>query len=408
MSWRDLRLGDAIRIKHGFAFKGKFFTDSGTHIVLTPGNFHEKGGFRLRPGKDRYYSGEIPDGYILDERDLIIAMTEQGPGLLGSSALIPEGVKCLHNQRLGLVEVQDKSVLDKRFLYHLFNTKPVRAQIIGSATGTKVRHTAPERINNVTVSIPPSVDEQRRISEVISAYDELIGSNWRRIWLIEQTTRLLYEEWFVHLRFPGHERVTITNGVPDRWERTTVADAIEVNPKEKFCTSSFVRYTPMSGLSTSLMTVDLTKLEKRIKPTAVRFRNGDTLFARITPSLENGKTGFVNFLDDDEIACGSTEFIVLRGKLVSAYFVYCLARTSHFRQSAIKSMIGSSGRQRVQVSCFDDYSIVIPSQFVRDQFDKICESMFSQIANLVAQMYSLGKARDLLLPRMMSGDFRYD
>ena len=108
-------MGDAIRIKHGFAFKGKFFTDSGTHIVLTPGNFHEKGGFRLRPGKDRYYSGEIPDGYILDERDLIIAMTEQGPGLLGSSALIPEGVKCLHNQRLGLVEVQDKSVLDKRF-----------------------------------------------------------------------------------------------------------------------------------------------------------------------------------------------------------------------------------------------------------------------------------------------------
>lgn len=116
MGWTELKLGDAIRVKHGFAFKGRYFADTGTHIVLTPGNFQEKGGFRPRPGKDRYYNGEIPAGYILDEGDLIIAMTEQGPGLLGSSALIPEEVKCLHNQRLGLVEVQDESVLDKRFL----------------------------------------------------------------------------------------------------------------------------------------------------------------------------------------------------------------------------------------------------------------------------------------------------
>jgi type I restriction enzyme S subunit len=84
MSWHEINLGDAFRVKHGFAFKSQFFSESGSHVVLTPGNFNEQGGFRNRPGKDRFYSGDIPEDYILQEGDLIIVMTEQGPGLLGS------------------------------------------------------------------------------------------------------------------------------------------------------------------------------------------------------------------------------------------------------------------------------------------------------------------------------------
>ena len=117
MTWRETNLGDAIHVKHGFAFLSRYFSDSGEYVVLTPGNFNEEGGFRLRPGKDRFYTGDIPEDYVLDEGDLIVAMTEQGPGLLGSSALIPEGGKYLHNQRLGLIQDLDDTVLDKQFLY---------------------------------------------------------------------------------------------------------------------------------------------------------------------------------------------------------------------------------------------------------------------------------------------------
>ena len=124
MSWHDINLGDAIHVKHGFAFKSRFFEEDGDHIVLTPGNFHEEGGFRLRPGKDRAYVGDIPEGYILSEGDLIVAMTEQDPGLLGSSALIPESNLYLHNQRLGLVDEIDCRKLARGFLYYLFNTHP--------------------------------------------------------------------------------------------------------------------------------------------------------------------------------------------------------------------------------------------------------------------------------------------
>ena len=114
---RNIKLGDAIHVRHGFAFKGQYFSDDGEFVVLTPGNFHEEGGFRLRPNKDRYYSATIPQDYVLENDDLIIAMTEQGPGLLGSSALVPQGGKYLHNQRLGLVDEIDTDTLDKRYLY---------------------------------------------------------------------------------------------------------------------------------------------------------------------------------------------------------------------------------------------------------------------------------------------------
>jgi type I restriction enzyme S subunit len=103
------------------------------------------------------------------------------------------------------------------------------------------------------------------------------------------------------------------------------------------------------------------------------------LFARITPCLENGKTGFVNFLDENESACGSTEFIILRGRKVSPYFTYCLARSYDFRENAIKSMIGSSGRQRVQTNCFNDFLLPLPPKVMLDQFDEAVFHCFSQI-----------------------------
>src|SRR6266576_2064164 len=210
MSWREITLGSAIHVKHGYAFKGELFSDSGDFIVLTPGNFNEGGGFRIRPEKDRAYIGDIPESFVLDEGDLIVAMTEQGPGLLGSSALIPKADRYLHNQRLGLVEQIDVTLLEKRFLYFLFNTRSVRGQISGSASGTKVRHTAPERIYRVGVRVP-DVRTKGKIAEILFAYDDLVENNRRRMELLEDAARQLYREWFVSLRFPGREHSRIIN-----------------------------------------------------------------------------------------------------------------------------------------------------------------------------------------------------
>ena len=100
----------------------------------------------------------------------------------------------------------------------------------GSASGTKVRHTAPERIYRVLVSIP-RIDKQRRIASILAAYDALIENNRRRIKLLEETRRLLYREWFVHFRFPGYEHSKFINGVPEGWTRTPLSEIAAINQR---------------------------------------------------------------------------------------------------------------------------------------------------------------------------------
>ena len=120
--------------------------------------------------------------------------------------------------------------------------------------------------------------------------------------------------------------------------------------------------------------------------------------------LENGKTAFVDFLEDGETARGSTEFIVLRGTRVTPEYVYCLARTHSFRGNAIKSMVGSSGRQRVQESCFEKFLVLVPTATLLNLFTEYVRPLFRQIKVLHAQNQKLRAARDLLLPRLMSGE----
>jgi type I restriction enzyme S subunit len=242
------------------------------------------------------------------------------------------------------------------------------------------------------------------VASWLVAYDDLIENNRRRITLLEEAARMLYREWFVHFRFPGHEHVNITDGLPEGWERVSASEAFEVNPPTPRDDDGIITYVPMASLSEVGMVIDQAPLEGRQESTSVRFQNGDTLFARITPCLENGKTGFVQFLADGEVACGSTEFIVLRERRVSRFYVYLTAREPAFRENAVRSMIGSSGRQRVQSSCFDRYFVAVPPETLRTIFDDSVGGMFKQVANLDNQNRKLAQARDLLLPRLMNGE----
>ena len=211
--WAGLRLGDALTVKHGFAFLGEYFTELGDRIVLTPGNFVERGGFKPKSGAEKYYSGAVPAPYLLKKGDVVVAMTEQSAGLLGSSATIPADDVYLHNQRIGLVQISDPSRLEPRFAYHLLNAPGVRAQIQATATGSKVRHTAPSRIEDVVAPVPCS-GAQRVIAGVLDSIDELIENNRRRVELLEQMAQAIYREWFVHFRYPGHEHDELIDSPP--------------------------------------------------------------------------------------------------------------------------------------------------------------------------------------------------
>ena len=168
------KLGDLLTVKHGWAFKGEYFSEAGERSILTPGNFYEKGGFKRNDEKERYYLGDYPAEYLSHKGDLIVAMTEQAAGLLGSTAIVPEDNRYLHNQRIGLITCNGK--IDKLFAYYLFMTKSVRDQISRSSSGTKVKHTSPEKIYDVVVEIP-NIRMQKKIAKILWSIDSKVACN---------------------------------------------------------------------------------------------------------------------------------------------------------------------------------------------------------------------------------------
>jgi len=166
--WVEKPLSDLCDIKHGFAFEGGFFSNEGEYVLLTPGNFYETGGYRDRGERQKYYTGEIPRAYVLNEGDLLVAMTEQAAGLLGSPILVPESDKFLHNQRLGLVTKRAGIPWTNEFFFYVFNTQTVRKAIHDRASGVKVRHTSPTKISEVVVAFPTSLPEQKRIVSTLA------------------------------------------------------------------------------------------------------------------------------------------------------------------------------------------------------------------------------------------------
>ena len=277
--------------------------------------------------------------------------------------------------------------------------------IASTATGTALPYLTVSTLERSRFTIPP-LSIQRQITAILAAYDDLIENNTRRIQILERMAQALYREWFVHFRFPGHAKVKLVDsplgGIPQGWQVVPVPEAVFVNPKTAVPKEGEKPFLPMTSLSNGFMLI--TDIESRQGNSGSKFKNGDTLFARITPCLENGKTGFVQFMaSEDDVAFGSTEFIVLRSRTVTPEYVYLLARSADFRGNAIKSMTGATGRQRVQETSFNKFLIAQPGERELAAFTEVVRPMFKLIHCLADKNANLRRTRDLLLPKLISG-----
>jgi type I restriction enzyme S subunit len=202
-------------------------------------------------------------------------------------------------------------------------------------------------------------------------------------------------------KFVGSER----SRVPSGWSIKRLSDFMDINPLRSVVKGKPAPYLEMANCPTTGPRP--TAWINRHPISGCRFRNGDTLVAKITPCLENGKTAFVDFLDDDQIGWGSTEFVVLAPKSpLPPIFGYLLARDADFRAFAIQSMSGTSGRQRVQVDQLAKFEFPIARDAVYRAFAEVVEPMFAAISHNDNQAKTLADIRDTLLPRLISGKLR--
>ena len=176
--WKECKLGEIVKIKHGYAFEGKFISFDDNNIVLvTPGNFAIGGGFQEK--KCKFFHSTYPSEYILRENDIIVTMTDlsKDGDTLGYSAKVPYSDKriYLHNQRIGLVQFI-KSEIDKNFIYWFMRSPLYQKTVLSTSSGSTVKHTSPNRICEISINLPPLATQQK-IATILSSLDDKIELN---------------------------------------------------------------------------------------------------------------------------------------------------------------------------------------------------------------------------------------
>ena len=388
--WKRYKLGELLRVKHGWAFKGEFFSDTGVQSILTPGNFYESGGFKANPLKDRFYSGDYPKEYLCSKGDLVVAMTEQAAGLLGSTAIVPEDNRYLHNQRIGLISCNES--LNKDFAYYLFMTQSVRQQISRSASGTKVKHTSPEKIYDVQVDIP-KIQTQKNIAIFLSSLDKKIQINNQINQELEAMAKTLYDYWFVQFDFPdqngkpykssGGKMVyhpELKREIPEGWGVARLGELQITTGKRD------------ANFGTENGKYDFwTTANNPIKSDEFSFEGKAILIAG------NGNF-YVNFTDGKFEAYQRTYVIQSEDeKMLIFMYMACL-------QSVEKLRKGSNGSIIKYITIGDINDISSPfEQNVVDEFIKIYRPLIDLISNNKKENQQLTQLRDWLLPMLMNG-----
>jgi type I restriction enzyme S subunit len=401
--WRDCTLGDLVQVKHGFAFLGQYFADHGTHVVLTPGNFAERGGFRAKGDKEKWYAGPIPEEYVLRRGDVLVAMTEQAEGLLGSSAVVPKDNLYLHNQRLGLVETRGPEVVDLNFIYHLFNSREVRQQIRGAATGTKVRHTSPSRIAAVRVRVP-DIREQRRIAGILSSYDDLIENCERRIRVLDELARALYREWFVNFRYPGHEQVPLVDSplgrIPKGWAVRSVKDVATVTygfPFKSALFSSEPMGVPVVRIR-DVLAGDSSTYTTEIADPRYELKDGDILIG-MDGDFHTAVWSSGRAYQNQRVA----RFEPMTAWTTLHLLLALEEPIARLNKSIVGTTVAHLGDMHIR-----DIRVVAPVANVLGSSESVFEPICAHAITLKQSIRNLRKTRDLLLPRLLSGQLSVD
>ncbi len=402
-NWKTIKLGDIVSIKHGFAFKGEYFSTKETkNILLTPGNFLIGGGWK--DGK-KYYDGPIPDEYVLKAGDLVVTMTDLSKegDTLGFPALIPDKSDkiFLHNQRVGLVEVNEDEV-SKDFIYYLMRTRDYQKSIVNSATGSTVKHTSPTKIGDYEFLLPP-LSEQREIAAILGSLDDKIELLRKENNTLESIAQTLFKEWFVDFRFPGATGKMVDSElgmIPEGWRVGKLGDIGDIvcgktpsKSNQEFFGGQvpFIKIPDMHGQMFIVKTED-----------SLTLSGADTQRNKYVP--ENSicvsciaTVGLVSITTEASQTNQQINSIIPKDEHILQYLYFVLKSMSSDLQ-----MIGGGGSATLNVNTgvFSNIEINIPNSDILNLFSNTVSSQFGKIKLNFFEIQTLSKLRDKILNKI--------
>ncbi|MGC1074823.1 restriction endonuclease subunit S [Pantoea agglomerans] len=358
--------------------------------------------------KSEYYSIRTPDiknGRLLYEKANRVSLEtyiewtkrgipEQGDIILAREAPVGEVGKIDNNhkiclgQRTVLIKIKSSEIFCDYLLY-CFVSPSFKNYLQELSGGSVVAHLNMKDIRNLEFTFPALI-EQKAIASVLSSLDEKIDLFHRQNKTLESMAETLFRQWFIL------DKTSVS---------VSIDQIIDFNPQRTLTKRQDATYLDMAGLSTVIFRAN--GYYRRPFSSGTKFTKRDTLLARITPCLENGKAAYIDFLDDNETGWGSTEFIVMRPKKeIHPLLSYIMCRNPDFKEYAESCMEGSTGRQRVNLDHLKKFNVNMPSASTLHMLYELLDSFSSKLINNSKQLDSLEKLRDTLLPKLMSGEVR--
>lgn len=325
-----------------------------------------------------------------------VLITTEAP--LGEVAILRSDEKIALAQRVILLRVNTDKI-EPYFLYYVLQSPKVQYRIKARATGTTVFGIKNPELRSVLIPTP-SKQIQLKIFSILSAYDDLIENNLRRIKLLEEAAQLIYKEWFVNLRFPGHEHTKIVDGIPERWNRKRLDEISDVNSVTlKKNHQGEIEYVDISAVTTGSINETVTYKFEEAPGRARRIvRHGDVIWSCVRP---NRRSHAIVWNSPSNLIV-STGFVVLTPSEVPTTFLYFSVITDEFVNYLVNRARGAA-YPAVTGGDFEEAAVIVPPYKLLEAFDEIIRPIVEQVNVLRTQKQKLIEARDLLLPRLMDG-----
>jgi type I restriction enzyme S subunit len=289
---------------------------------------------------------------------------------------------------------------DVKFLYYLLDDFPLRRFAGGSAQPLLTQ----KLLKTLDVEVPDA-NTQKRIADILSAFDDLIEVNRQRIERLERAARLLYREWFVHHRFPGHEHTEIVDGVPEGWEQVNLSELVSTqygyteSASEEIIGPHFLRGTDINKTSyvdwNSVPYCEIGDSDYQ----KYQLKKHDIVVIRMA---DPGKCAIVED-DVDAVFASYLIRVTIETQKITPYFLFFVLDDQHYQQHISTSATGAT-RKSASAGLLVDYEVLVPPKLVIEDFECEVVPMRQQISALLRQNSKLKKARDILLPRLMSGE----
>ena len=396
--WRETTFSSVIDVKHGFAFPGENIRDTPPgDILLTPGNFAIGGGFK--GDKFKYFDGDVPEEYVLNEGDLLVTMTDlsKQADTLGFPAIVPKthGPRFLHNQRLGKVLIKPGAELDARFLFYLLHSAEYRHEVLASATGTTVKHTSPGRILAHKANIP-ILDVQKVIASVLGALDDKIELNRRMNETLEALAQSLFKSWFVD---------ATQSALPKGWRYATIAELCEINSWTlgKGDELDQIEYVEISEVMRGNI-ANIQSYERGEEPSRARrrLRHGDTVLSTVRPD----RGAYFLCLNPSPDLIGSTGFAVLTPSKTPWSFIHAaMTQADVFEYLGQQADGGAYPAVRPEIIAALEVPWPNKPELV-EEFHRACAPLYERAEINRQESRTLAALRDALLPKLLSGKLR--